>query len=351
MKPQFERHKLIPEWNQKKLEQALVIIVGMGALGNEVIRLLAFAGIRQFIICDPDQVSVSNLSRCSLFKETDIDQKKVDVVKQNLTEFIADLAIDTRDSVFINSIGLGEIQEADLVISAVDSDQTRIEIAGRCNLVQTPYIDGGTQAWGGEVRLFMNVEHACYACEQLSSQSGRASCSTEAVSPVIGASILMTSFVGSIMATFAIRHLMGLFSESFYIRVNGITGMTHKVFVKRDPNCMLHVPIQEEITLVPINREARIKDLLTYLPKQAIALLWHEHPIHQKCHNCGDINTDHQLFDRLQLCKKCGWNYMLHTETVLNQFPESFTLKEVGIPPKEMIPIHTNGEISYFQIQ
>jgi len=36
MSSRYARHELIPGWNQQQLADAKVVIVGMGALGNEV---------------------------------------------------------------------------------------------------------------------------------------------------------------------------------------------------------------------------------------------------------------------------------------------------------------------------
>ena len=44
MNNRFDRHTLIPGWSQDRLSSSSVIIIGMGALGNEVSRLLAMAG-------------------------------------------------------------------------------------------------------------------------------------------------------------------------------------------------------------------------------------------------------------------------------------------------------------------
>ena len=71
----YDRHHAIEWWNQDRLKNSNILVAGAGAIGNEVRRVLALAGVKEFIICDHDLVSISNLSRCSLFREEDVNQQ------------------------------------------------------------------------------------------------------------------------------------------------------------------------------------------------------------------------------------------------------------------------------------
>jgi len=68
----FSRHQYLPGWNQDRLAEAKVILVGVGALGNAVAQCLALAGVGTLVLCDPDWIEPSNLSRMPLFREWDI---------------------------------------------------------------------------------------------------------------------------------------------------------------------------------------------------------------------------------------------------------------------------------------
>ena len=58
----FKRHKV---------EQARVMVVGCGALGNEVLKNLTLFGVGQLVIVDFDEVEYSNLTRSVLFSQED----------------------------------------------------------------------------------------------------------------------------------------------------------------------------------------------------------------------------------------------------------------------------------------
>src|SRR5678816_2157139 len=67
----FDRFKLIGWWDQQRLARARVLVIGAGALGNEIIKNLALLGVGQLLIADMDRVENSNLSRSVLYREHD----------------------------------------------------------------------------------------------------------------------------------------------------------------------------------------------------------------------------------------------------------------------------------------
>jgi len=59
----YGRLRLIPWWRQERLAEARVLVVGAGALGNEVLKNLALLGVGTVVVIDLDAVEPSNLSR------------------------------------------------------------------------------------------------------------------------------------------------------------------------------------------------------------------------------------------------------------------------------------------------
>ena len=59
-------------WNDSVLRNSKVLIIGCGAVGNEVVKNLALAGIMHFTLIDFDQVEESNRARAILFNEASI---------------------------------------------------------------------------------------------------------------------------------------------------------------------------------------------------------------------------------------------------------------------------------------
>jgi ThiF family len=72
----FARFGLIEWWEQARLSAARVVVIGAGALGNEVIKNLALLGVGRLVVVDLDAVETSNLSRAVLFRAADAGQPK-----------------------------------------------------------------------------------------------------------------------------------------------------------------------------------------------------------------------------------------------------------------------------------
>src|SRR5437879_2284385 len=67
----YGRLRLIPWWRQEKLAAAKVLVVGAGALGNEVLKNLALLCVGTTHVIDLYCVEPSNLSRSVLFRAED----------------------------------------------------------------------------------------------------------------------------------------------------------------------------------------------------------------------------------------------------------------------------------------
>jgi len=66
----FHRHGLIGWWNQDRLAESVALVLGAGALGNEIVKNLCLLGVGHIRIVDMDVVENSNLSRSTLFRES-----------------------------------------------------------------------------------------------------------------------------------------------------------------------------------------------------------------------------------------------------------------------------------------
>jgi molybdopterin/thiamine biosynthesis adenylyltransferase len=67
----FQRFRLIGWWDQERLSRAKVLVIGAGALGNEIIKNLALLGVGHLFIADLDRIENSNLSRSILYRAAD----------------------------------------------------------------------------------------------------------------------------------------------------------------------------------------------------------------------------------------------------------------------------------------
>jgi adenylyltransferase/sulfurtransferase len=142
------------------------LVVGAGALGNEVVKALGLIGVGTVTIVDPDLIEPSNLTRSIFLRHAAPGAGKA----VTLAAAAAALFPDTRFTAFaaeITDVGFGLISTANLVFGCVDSDLARLEIACISTKLDLPVCDGGlgTPNYShGRVSFFPGRAAACYGC-------------------------------------------------------------------------------------------------------------------------------------------------------------------------------------------
>ncbi|MCF2138750.1 MAG: HesA/MoeB/ThiF family protein [Candidatus Lokiarchaeota archaeon] len=159
----YDRQSRIPGWNQEKLSNASVAVIGAGALGNHVCLGLIGLGIGTIKIFDFDTISTHNLNRQSLFCEKDIGKNKAEVLAERLIERNSSLiivGIDERiEETTIDSV----IRKVDLVIDCVDRIRVRKILNYYCIRKNIPMIHGGLSWFGGQIGI-LTRKTPCINC-------------------------------------------------------------------------------------------------------------------------------------------------------------------------------------------
>lgn len=162
----FDRQKRIDHWNQDRLRDARVMVVGTGAIGNEVIKNLALLGFGYLFLVDFDDVEPSNLSRTVLFRENDVGRHKVEVAAERARELALapTFRLDAFHGDVVWDLGTGVFREMDLVLGCLDNLEARIAVNRQCRLAGRPWIDSGIRQLAGHVATYRPDGAACYQC-------------------------------------------------------------------------------------------------------------------------------------------------------------------------------------------
>ena len=131
----FSRFELlIGEDNIQKLNQAHVIVFGVGGVGGYVVEALVRSGIGHITIVDNDVISLSNLNRQIIATQETIGQKKVDVMKKRILSIHPECDVTTLDMFYLpETANQIDLSQYDYVVDAIDTITSKIELAVRCD--------------------------------------------------------------------------------------------------------------------------------------------------------------------------------------------------------------------------
>ena len=136
-----DRYKRITElgWQRPILQNATVMVVGAGALGNEVLKNLALLGIGNVLVVDMDTIEDHNLTRTVLFRTADIGKHKAEVATKRVREIDENVKIRS----FVNTVqtvfGMGVYKDCDIVFGCLDNIQARIDLNRYCYQTNTSF--------------------------------------------------------------------------------------------------------------------------------------------------------------------------------------------------------------------
>lgn len=151
--------------SQQLVSNAHVMVVGCGALGNEVLKNLVLSGVKHIVIVDFDDVEMSNLTRSVLFRRSDAEthRHKVEAIAERLLQLNPALDLELINGDIAHDVGLGLIGQMDAVVSCVDNRWARYMINRHCMRMCKPWVDGGIDRLEGTARVFAPGRN-CYAC-------------------------------------------------------------------------------------------------------------------------------------------------------------------------------------------
>jgi adenylyltransferase/sulfurtransferase len=159
----FHRFRLIGWWDQARLRRARVLVIGAGALGNEIIKNLALLGVGNLFIADLDRVENSNLSRSVLYRAGDRGRFKAAVAARAARDLYPDMKVQHCAGNAVYDLGMGVFRWADVTLAGLDNREARLAINRACWRVNRPWIDGAIEQIQGCARVFI-PDGPCYEC-------------------------------------------------------------------------------------------------------------------------------------------------------------------------------------------
>ena len=152
-------------WKRQKVSDARVMVVGCGALGNEVLKNLALFGVGHLVLVDYDRVEHSNLTRSVLFTSEDARDGvlKVEAAKRSVRSINPNVEVTALNADIGTDVGLGLIRRMDAVVACVDNRKARYLLNRLCMRAGVPWVDGGIEGMEGVAKVFAPGKN-CYSC-------------------------------------------------------------------------------------------------------------------------------------------------------------------------------------------
>jgi adenylyltransferase/sulfurtransferase len=141
-----------------------VLVVGAGALGNEVLKNLALLGVGHIFIIDFDKIETTNLTRSVLFRAEDRGHGKAYVAAAGVLRINPDVKVTALNGNVLTDLGLGVFRDIDLAIGCLDNREARLWVNRQCWKADKPWVDGGIQEISGVVKVIVPGKGACYEC-------------------------------------------------------------------------------------------------------------------------------------------------------------------------------------------
>ena len=245
----YARHSLIDWFDQEAVRRERLIVVGAGAVGNEVIKNLTLLGVGEIHVFDRDAIEIHNLTRSVLFREGDIGQPKAICAATRARELDPSVHITPYVGDFWATLSLAAVRTATAVFSCVDNFEARIRLNRLCALAGTPLINVGIDSRFAVVEQFSfnrASRRPCYECglppAAYATVAKRYSCGglkrVAAAERRIPTTIITSSAAASLAVSVHLRSLAdGLDTSSWRYFQDTFTGHATRTEIRANHEC------------------------------------------------------------------------------------------------------------------
>jgi molybdopterin/thiamine biosynthesis adenylyltransferase len=360
----FSRLRLITWWNQEKIAATRVLVVGAGALGNEILKNLALLGFQKMIVVDLDRVENSNLSRSVLYSEQDIGKPKASAAADAVRRILPGAQITPINANLLHDVGLGVFEWADVIIAGLDNREARLWINRAAWKLNKPWVDGAIEGINGVARVFLPGKAPCYECtlgeKDWEILEKRLSCNLLTRAEMEGGKVPTTPTIASIIAGIQVQEAVKLIHglpvlESAGYVFEGLNHSSYRVTYTENPDCMSHHTYDEVVRVSGHSRTLTLHQLWSGAAKQLdsknVVLEFSRDVIHKLV--CPQCHAEEELFAAVGSvkyergkCSQCGEMRVVVTMHSYDGTGEigARSLESLGLPPFDIFVARTQDE-------
>lgn len=371
-----EVYKLLSWWDSERVAKARVLVVGAGALGNEVLKNLALLNTGYTFITDFDRIEYGNLSRSVLFRPDDVGRLKSEVAAERVREINPNCRIDWHTGDIVYDLGLGFIRTFDVIIGCLDNRVARLYINRYAYRLGKTWINGGILNLSGVLDVF-TPGVSCYECglkpKEWTIIRQRLGCTDVAKRNANEARLPTTPISSSIIGAMQVQEAFKIIYKNekaslaqkryFYDGQSNESIFYPAYGLKRD--CLSHETWAEIIEAEELNHQMSVADLLAALRQRFSATTVKvelEYDIVFQLYSEESRKSTDVLLPRFRIDDAVyrahefivGESVRIPPEMTRYELNDHFpapdaTLHEVGIPPWQIIRVEADGR--FYQVE
>lgn len=228
----YARQMMIDGWGeegQRKLKDSSVFVAGAGGLGSPVSVYLAVAGVGRIVICDFDNVEVTNLNRQILHSHTRIGVNKALSAKITLTGINPDVEVIPIPDKITEANAHQFVGDSKIILDCMDNLETRYILNQVAKEKGIPLVFGAIYGTQGMVSFIQPPQTPCLRCLFPEPPP-------KETFPVVGAT---AGVIGAIQALEAIKYLVGIgkLLKNKLLVWDGASNEFRAFKTQRDSNC------------------------------------------------------------------------------------------------------------------
>lgn len=366
----YSRLELIPWWNQELLHNSTVMVVGAGAIGNELVKNLALLGVGKIVIVDMDKIEQTNLTRSILYRMKDVGKYKSQAAAEAAMEINPDVKAICLNQNIVTDVGLGVFRSMDIVLGGLDNREARLAINQSCYKVNKPWIDGAIEVLNGFARVFV-PPGPCYECTMTETDwkliNKRKSCALLTHDEMLEGKTPTTPTSSSIIAGIQVQEMLKILHNDRNLPTLAgkgyvFNGLTHDSFVveyQLKDDCMSH-DLYDNIKKMDWSaREVSVRDVLNQAEKDlgdGVIIEFDRDIATTATCVCGHtkeiFNTVNRLRGKDIVCEKCGKSMQFETIHTINGEEDFLDKKlyEIGIPLYHIIAVRKGMKYVYYEL-
>ena len=266
----YDRLRLIPWWEQDKIARCRLLVIGAGALGNEILKNAALLGFKQVVIVDMDRIEESNLSRTALFRAEDVGEFKAEVAARAYRSLLPDASPRPLVRNVVHECGQGLFAWSDLILAGLDNREARLWINRSAWKVNRPWVDGAIEGINGVARVFLPGQAPCYECTlgkvDWDLLQKRMSCNLLTTDAVVEGKVPTTPTISSIIGGIEVQEAVKLIHGLPSLAGKGFIfeGMNHTSYLVEytaNEDCMSHYTLPRLVCLAESSSELTLGQL------------------------------------------------------------------------------------------